>query len=121
MSDRNRDLGLLPGCTFIVGLVMRKSIRPATAGTTQPKKISRGPKQRTRFAAGGAGAPSLDCPDRVRTFVEWCRLNSFSEDTGRRILASGKGPRVLQLSPNRIGVRDSDNRDWQNSIVRGAK
>jgi hypothetical protein len=94
------------------------------------KKIS--PRRRTRFVAGDRAGDSAgdraggsvaasglaDCPDRVRSFPEWCDLNSISHDTGRRILASGKGPRVLQLSPHRIGIRDSDNRVWQDSIVR---
>ena len=57
-------------------------------------------------------------PYRVRSFYEWCELNGFSEATGRRILASGKGPKVLQLSARRIGIRDGDNLAWQNSLVR---
>jgi hypothetical protein len=36
-------------------------------------------------------------------------------------LASSKGPRILPLSPNTIGVRDSDNRAWQDGLVRGGK
>jgi hypothetical protein len=92
---------------------------PAIAAKDQLKKrINRGPKRRTRFDPGGDGALNVDSPDRVRTFPEWCQLNSISHDTGRRILASGRGPPVLQLSPNRIGIRDSDNRAWQDSLIR---
>jgi hypothetical protein len=56
--------------------------------------------------------------DRVRSFCEWCEINGLSEATGRRILRSGKGPKVIQLSARRIGIRDSDNRTWQDSLVR---
>jgi hypothetical protein len=81
----------------------------------QSRKTGR-PKRRLRFT--GANAANVDSPDRVRTFPEWCQLNSISHDTGRRILASGKGPKVLQLSSNRIGIRDSDNKAWQDTLVR---
>jgi hypothetical protein len=30
----------------------------------------------------------------------------------------GEGPRVLQLSPRRIGIRESDNAAWQAACVR---
>jgi hypothetical protein len=60
-------------------------------------------------------------PDRVRSFAQWCEINALSPATGRRIIASGKGPKVLQLSARRIGIRDSDNLAWQNSIVRGTE
>jgi predicted DNA-binding transcriptional regulator AlpA len=56
--------------------------------------------------------------DYVRSFREWCEINGFSLATGRRILASGKGPKVIQLSPRRIGIRDSDNLAWQESRAR---
>ena len=57
-------------------------------------------------------------PNRVRSFREWCAINGFSLATGRRILASGKGPKVIQLSERRIGIRDSDNLAWQESRLR---
>ena len=55
---------------------------------------------------------------RVRSVAQWCALNGFSVSTGRRIIASGNGPRILQLSPRRIGIRDSDNEAWQSSRAR---
>jgi hypothetical protein len=58
--------------------------------------------------------------DRVMSFSAWCELNGFSEATGRRILASGSGPRIIQLSARRIGIRVADNRAWQNRCARGA-
>lgn len=57
-------------------------------------------------------------PDPVLTLIQWCDLNGFSEATGRRIIKRGEGPRVLQLSARRIGIRQSDNTAWQESRVR---
>ena len=56
--------------------------------------------------------------DRVLSFRAWCAVNAFSEATGRRIIERGEGPRVLQLSTRRIGIRESDNAAWQASRVR---
>jgi predicted DNA-binding transcriptional regulator AlpA len=58
--------------------------------------------------------------NRVLSFAHWCELNGFSLSTGRRILASGTGPRVLQLSARRIGIKVADNRAWQASRSRVA-
>lgn len=55
---------------------------------------------------------------QVLTFHEWCQLNRFSERTGRRILASGAGPAVTQLSARRIGVTVGNNRRWQETRER---
>jgi hypothetical protein len=50
---------------------------------------------------------------RVLTFAEWCELNSFSLRTGRRILRSGNGPVVTQLSSKRIGITIANDRKWK--------
>lgn len=55
---------------------------------------------------------------RVLSFRAWCALHGFSPDTGRRILASGKGPKVIQLSDRRIGIREDHNAEWQESRIR---
>jgi len=57
--------------------------------------------------------------DRVLTFRQWCNVNNFSLMTGRRIVKSGSGPPILQLSARRIGIRETDNAAWQASRVRG--
>src|SRR5262249_5014236 len=57
----------------------------------------------------------------VLSFREWCQLNGIGERTGRRILKSGNGPAVVQLSERRIGIRLGDNRTWQASRVRGGR
>jgi predicted DNA-binding transcriptional regulator AlpA len=74
---------------------------------------------------GHNGGPSLATPtlapphgDRVLTFAQWCALNGFSLATGRRIVKSGNGPPVLQLSPRRIGIKESANAAWQQSRAR---
>ena len=56
--------------------------------------------------------------DRVLTFNEWCALNGIGKRTGRRILTSGGGPVVTQLSERRIGITVGNNRRWQESRAR---
>jgi predicted DNA-binding transcriptional regulator AlpA len=56
--------------------------------------------------------------DKVLTFAQWCDLNGFSKTTGHRLIKAGEGPPVLQLSPRRIGIRESDNARWQESRTR---
>jgi predicted DNA-binding transcriptional regulator AlpA len=63
-----------------------------------------------------AAAPRL--ARRVLTFKEWCKANNFSAQTGYRILRSGTGPKVVQLSTRRIGIREDHNAAWQESRVR---
>ena len=56
--------------------------------------------------------------DRVLTFAEWCALNKIGQRTGRRIIRSGTGPVVTQLSERRIGITVGNNRRWQESRAR---
>ena len=60
---------------------------------------------------------SLD-DDRVLTFNEWCALNGIGQRTGRRIIRSGNGPVVTQLSERRIGITVGNNRRWQTARAR---
>jgi hypothetical protein len=60
---------------------------------------------------------SLD-DDKVLTFAEWCALNKIGKRTGRRILTSGGGPVVTQLSERRIGITVGNNRRWQAARAR---
>jgi len=66
----------------------------------------------------GDNAPPVEHRDRVLTFRAWCQLNAFSLATGRRLMKRGEGPRVLQLSPRRVGIKESDNRRWQEARAR---
>jgi hypothetical protein len=50
---------------------------------------------------------------RVMSFAEWCDLNNISVWTGRRLIKAGLGPKILQLSPRRIGISVAANRAWQ--------
>jgi hypothetical protein len=61
-------------------------------------------------------APLLD--DRCLSFAQWCTLNGIGQRTGRRILKSGHGPAVTQLSEKRIGITVRANREWQQSRER---
>jgi len=61
-----------------------------------------------------------DNPDAVMTFSAWCRLNSFSESTGKRVLASG-ACRYVQLSEKRKGITNRDNREYQERCARGGE
>jgi predicted DNA-binding transcriptional regulator AlpA len=56
--------------------------------------------------------------DRVLSFKQWCEMLGISRSTGQRIIAAGQGPRLVQLSAKRIGIRVSDNRAWQLSRLR---
>jgi hypothetical protein len=69
----------------------------------------------------GAQRRALDAArldTRVLKFSEWCELNSFSLRTGRRILRSGNGPVVTQLSSKRIGITIGADRAWKASRER---
>ena len=55
---------------------------------------------------------------RHMTFREWCALKGISERTGRRILASGDGPKVTQISEHRISIREDHDREWEDRRVR---
>jgi hypothetical protein len=55
---------------------------------------------------------------KVLTRKEWAKLNSISFETAKRILASGDGPPVVQLSARRVGIRMIDNRRWQEARLR---
>jgi hypothetical protein len=59
-------------------------------------------------------------PDQILTMDEWCCLNRISMRTGRRIIKSGKGPAVTQVSAQRIGILVKDNARWQRARQRNA-
>ena len=55
---------------------------------------------------------TLGDEDRVFTMSEWAEAASISPRTARELIATGKGPRVVELSPNRLGIRVCDHREW---------
>src|SRR5215469_14031988 len=58
-------------------------------------------------------------PARILSLREWYGLCGFSDATGRKILNTGKGPRVVQLSERRRGIALADNLAWiqANSVL----
>ena len=56
--------------------------------------------------------------DRVLSFPQWAKLANVSERTGRDFIERGDGPKVVQLSPNRIGMRVCDHREWLTAKTR---
>ena len=106
----------------------RASLRDAEACRAHNVQRAHAPSSKLARKKSGAGrsasgitwgrslAPLLD--DRCLTFREWCQLNSIGERTGRRILASGNGPVVTQLTTKRIGITVGNNRRWQEARAR---
>ena len=45
---------------------------------------------------------------RIMSLKDWCAWRGVSLATGKRIIASGKGPRITRLSDRRIGVTVGD-------------
>jgi hypothetical protein len=55
---------------------------------------------------------------RVMTLRQWCEVNDLSWWTGQRLIKAGQGPKILQLSPRRIGITVRANREWQQARER---
>jgi predicted DNA-binding transcriptional regulator AlpA len=68
--------------------------------------------------ANSSKALPAHTPDRVLTLAQWCELNSISRTTAKRLIASGNGPRIIDLAPRRIGIRESDAAAWQAARMR---
>jgi predicted DNA-binding transcriptional regulator AlpA len=63
--------------------------------------------------------PPALTPDRVLTLDQFCELNGIGRNTGKRLIATGNGPAIVQLSPRRMGIRESDAAAWQAARIRG--
>jgi predicted DNA-binding transcriptional regulator AlpA len=57
---------------------------------------------------------------KVLTYREWCALAGISFKTGKRLFANGDGPKTVQLSPNRVGIRMIDHARWLEQRERSA-
>jgi predicted DNA-binding transcriptional regulator AlpA len=75
-------------------------------------------EQERRQRQREASIQQRDSSRRVMSFRDWCDLNNFSIPTGRRLIASGKGPKITQLGERRIGIREDHNAEWQDSRIR---
>jgi hypothetical protein len=89
----------------------------------RPRVVADRAKPRESVGVGHNRGPPLDqhltADDlKVLTRKEWAKLNSLSYGTAKRILASGNGPPVIQLTERRVGIRMIDNRRWQESRLR---
>ena len=56
--------------------------------------------------------------DRVMNFQEWVKALGISPKSGRHLIETGDCPPIIQLSPNRIGIRVCDHRAWLAARVR---
>ena len=104
-------------------LLESESARSQRARRSPSKRTETKQQREERLAKGRAERRQLrqrlaEDDDAVLTFKEWCSLNSVSERQGRRILTSGNGPTVTQLSDRRIGITRRNNREWQASRAR---
>ena len=53
--------------------------------------------------------------DRITPLPEWFRRVALPYRSGMRLLASGKGPRVTQITERRRGIRERDHIAWLNA------
>ena len=68
-------------------------------------KLNRRPYERTRNV------------DRIFTLDEFAKLNRISTSTLERTIARGEGPKLVQLSLRRLGIRERDGAAWQAAHV----
>jgi hypothetical protein len=87
--------------------------KPAETKAQRKKRLAKDKAQRQALRAQFATDD-----DAVLTFREWCALNGFSPRQGRRVLASGTGPVVMNLTAKRLGISRRANRAWQESRAR---
>lgn len=50
--------------------------------------------------------------DKVMSIAEWAKLAGISYRTASEHVQRGTGPKIVQLSDNRIGIRVCDHRAW---------
>jgi hypothetical protein len=79
-------------------------------------------ERRQRQRAASRANPQQSAPvrspfEKVQTFAEWCAGKRISVATGKRLRAAGK-IKVVQLSPGRIGVSESADREYMKACAR---
>jgi hypothetical protein len=50
--------------------------------------------------------------DRVTPLADWFRRVGLPTRSGRRLIASGQGPVLTELTPQRQGVRERHHLEW---------
>jgi hypothetical protein len=56
-------------------------------------------------------APTID-DLKVVPFKQWCHNKGISYITGRRLIASGRGPTLTKLGERLTGVQHRHDREW---------
>jgi hypothetical protein len=61
---------------------------------------------------------AYDLPDDdvAMNFTDWCRVNGFSENQGRTIRESGRGPKFFRPTPRLLLITRGENRRWRQSL-----
>jgi hypothetical protein len=80
--------------------------------------LEHSPTRQRRPGIGHNGPPLTIDDQKILTLKQWAALNTLSWQTAKRLLADGLGPRTVQLSARRRGVRVIDNKLWQESRLR---
>jgi hypothetical protein len=83
-------------------------------------KRSHARKRKPRRRPAPVPVPVLVNDSQILTVQQWCSLNALGYRTGIRILASGDGPTITQLSAGRIGISVRANRARQESRARAS-
>jgi hypothetical protein len=97
---------------------LRESERQALQRCPRNKPVETEAQRRKRLAKEKADRIALrqtlcQDPDAILTKREWASLNGFSMRQASRILASGEGPTITNLTGKRIGISRRSNLAWQ--------
>lgn len=60
----------------------------------------------------GGQEPLAERRHQIRSLKEFAAQAGISMATLRRLIAAKDGPRITQLSPRRLGVRDDHGQEW---------
>jgi hypothetical protein len=81
--------------------------------------IEHSPAKQRRPGVGHNGGPPLTVEQlQVITIKQWALMNALSMGTAKRMLRDGRGPKTVQLSSRRIGIRMVDAQAWQEERLR---
>ena len=89
---------------MVASRVMGRALKGAAPnGEAMSQDCSMSKQQQQHQSALNAPPPTL-LDAQVLRLREWAELAGVSMRTARRILASGTGPRIVQLSSKRVGI-----------------
>jgi hypothetical protein len=84
--------------------------RTRHAQRSHQKQVTRRRSRRQHRPA--PALPAILHDSQILTVRQWCALGGFSPRTGARILKSGSGPVVTQLSDKRVGIAVAAHKAW---------